>query len=130
MLSWEQLMELDTNYMTSIIPRAPWVAAEYDHNMSKPEFKQSVISMIIEGLSGSDYDYWLRPNDYPYLMPDGVQHVILWFKAGRFDSMQDAKQTLIRQHGIDPEQIVVSCNAHNLKSIPEIDHYHVFIKTK
>lgn len=77
--------------------------------------------------SSNSFQTALVPNDFPYYMANGLEHWVLW-KLGGPCSDEDvarAKQELVREHGLDANQIIHWVNPPNLQSLPAIDHVHI-----
>lgn len=121
--TWTHLLTLDQSIMTQQLDRDAVVDQEYRQKRELPGFKEQFLNYIYSGIE--DAGYWLRYNDYPYLMPQGVCHRVFWFVGDI--SMRQAKGIVCRDLDICSDQVVVACNSLPLKTIPELDHYHVFI---
>ena len=73
---------------------------------------------------------YLRKNDFPYNIPWYVKHYVMWMKPGL--TMNDEalcsaiKSSIIAEFKVSLK-FVYFRNAIKNKSIPEIEHYHVFI---
>lgn len=73
----------------------------------------------------------LCPNDFPYYMADDIEHWCLW-KLGddiEDEEVEEAKEELIRMHGQDLDFLCWR-NPPHLKSLPEIDHFHILLRKK
>lgn len=68
-------------------------------------------------------------NDFPYFTDDGIEHWCLWKLCQDIEDeeVEDAKQELRQIHGHDVEFLCWR-NPPHLKSLPEIDHYHILMR--
>lgn len=127
MTSWAQLRELDCSIMTWSLPRDTHVCEAYNKKCQEPNFAKTFRTEITEHLACSDY--WLRVNDFPYIVDTNVIHRVFWFKPEAY-TMAEAKQVILDTTGLTSDNIVVCCNVMHLKSIPELPHYHVFLRLR
>ena len=70
----------------------------------------------------------LCPNDFPYFVEDEVQHWCLWKLQENVvvNDIMIAKKELFEK--LDVEEFIHFVNPPHLKSIPQIDHAHIFIR--
>mmetsp|Transcript_2743 Transcript_2743/g.3827 ORF Transcript_2743/g.3827 Transcript_2743/m.3827 type:complete len:243 (-) Transcript_2743:1303-2031(-) len=70
----------------------------------------------------------LRLNDFPYYVEDNVQHWCLWKLKDNVDvdDISFARKELYK--ALDVEEFIHFVNPPHLKSIPEIDHAHIFVR--
>lgn len=120
-LSWETLKKLNLQILTTELPRKVSVQQSYMVRRNDPEHQPTLVAMISDGLRER-----LRKNDYPYHTSSDVEHLVLWF-TDIVLSLQEAQSWVVDYLGLPKTQIVVCCNAPCLKTVPEINHYHVFI---
>lgn len=73
----------------------------------------------------------LATNDFPYNFEDGIQHFVLWKLGGAVleSEISDAISEIISKASPDPVECVSYVNPLALKSIPEIDHAHILVRT-
>ena len=71
----------------------------------------------------------LCKNDFPYYNADGIEHWCLWKLCGDIedDEVEEAKEELRRRFG-GATEFLCWRNPPHLKSLPDIDHYHVLIR--
>jgi hypothetical protein len=127
MAVWERLIKLDCSFMDVALGRDQEVQHKYDSLRHQPLFKSKAIAKITTLLSTSPAGYLLCMNDFPYKTDDDVDHLVFWFSDTEL-SMKDVKDIIIKIKEVSAKQVVVCCNIDRLKSMPEIHHYHVFLK--
>lgn len=125
-LSWETLKKLNLQTLAETLPRKLSVQQSYMVQRNDPKHQPTLVAMIRDGLRDRK-GIWLRKNDYPYHTPSDVEHLVLWF-TDPVMSLQEAQSWVADYLGLLETQIVVCCNAPCLKTVPEINHYHVFIR--
>ena len=80
-----------------------------------------------------EISYRFIPNDYPYFLEDGVMHYVLWLRPD-VNIAIDTKsiRKVINQYILSkfnkPFDFYFFKNHKEIKSISEVEHYHVFIK--
>jgi len=127
-MSWDNIKKLDLQILTKSLLRAPSVQRLYMEQRNDPTHQPRLLTMLRNGLCRHN-GIWLRENDYPYQTPPDVEHHVLWFSdTETISSLQTAQSWVIDYLGLDETQIVVCCNDIQLKTVPEINHYHVFIR--
>ena len=132
--TWKELEQIVNNGILETLPvehkRSPYLGQVYERDrqtISKEQALQSIYAEIDAArvVLPSGKEVALTYNKYPYdlLLQNlpGVNHVLLWFKGSL--SVEQAKAYL---HSIGK----VGCLYENpvaLKSIPEVNHYQVFL---
>ena len=125
MISWEGLQTLDSSVLNFAIGRTPEVNKAYFAKKQEPGYMDSLVSMISTYLIHNN-GYWIRDNDFPYDFKGiPIVHKVFWFNKPT--SMSEAKCIVSRNTSISAEHLVICASSAPLKSVPDIDHYHVFI---
>jgi len=128
MTSWTQLQALDCKYLDVPLERDPAVAGQYMELQKDPTFKPRLLGHINDYLD--EFGHWLRDNDYPYLFcceeEEEIVHKVFWFR-GELD-MESVKLMVAEELAVDSTDVVVCCNNPTLKTVPEINHYQVFVR--
>jgi hypothetical protein len=133
-VSWEQLQTFDCSVITVQLGRTEAVARQYAEDRKRPNFRQQSITRIKSDLNESECGICLQDNDYPYMLEKGVVHCVLWFNKSSTMELDVAKYWVagyLKTAGateLSVDQIVLCCNPPEYKTIPEIEHYHVFIR--
>jgi colanic acid biosynthesis protein WcaH len=127
-VAWDTLRQFHGRVLTVALPRHPQVAAQYLEDKANPKFQEQLVALLREGLTERD-GIWLRPNDYPYYIESSVKHYVIWFTADpTVFTMHSALEFLVGLR-YSRDHLVICCNDSSLKSVPEVNHYHVFIRT-
>jgi hypothetical protein len=75
--------------------------------------------------------YVIIKNNFPYDLADGIEHYNLWIHPGNknplFHNMEYINE-LVSKHMTC--EFICFMNDISLQSVPEITHYHIFIKNK
>ena len=125
MISWEGLQMLDSSVLDVAIGRTPEVNKAYALKKQEPGYMDKLISMISTYLIQNN-GYWIRDNDFPYDFKGvPITHKVFWFN--RPTSMTEAKCIVSENIGISSDRLVICATSAPLKSVPDIDHYHIFI---
>lgn len=124
MTGWDELIALDCSFLLQKINRKPEVDAEYLQCRQKPGWREQAVQKFQDQLG--QREYLLTINNFPYHLNDGIEHMLLWFHEDH--DMSEVKSIACRELNTDATNVVVCCNAPNLKTIPEIVHYHVFVR--
>ena len=99
-------------------------------NYKKFIMKSNGIKTFTETLFVNEELYVLRKNDYPYNIGDNILHYVLWLKDKKnhdFNELNSIiKEQIVVQFKVSKE-FAFSENIYKNKSIPEVQHYHVFI---
>ena len=96
------------------------------------ELNQSKPRQLLKAVPSLDEVSFVRTslcrNDFPYYVEDNVQHWCLWklYENVNVDDIATAKRALYEE--LDAEEFIHFVNPPHLKSIPQIDHAHIFIR--
>lgn len=124
MTKWNELVAIDCSFLLQKINRKPEVLAAYHRCREQPGWQESTVDRFTHLLG--QQDHILTENEFPYDLEHGISHMLLWFHADR--PMQEVKAIACKELREDEHDVVVCCNAPDLKTIPEISHYHVFVR--
>ena len=125
MISWEGLQTLDSSVLDFAIGRNPEVNKAYAMKKQEPDYMNNLVSMISTYLIQNN-GYWIRDNDFPYDFKGvPIVHKVFWFNKPT--TMSEAKIIVSQNIGVSSDQLVVCATGSPFKSVPDIDHYHVFI---
>ena len=98
------------------------------------ELRDDFIAGLFEPTLVSQHiNYRFVPNNFPYFVENGIVHFVLWIRPGHIietDSMP-IRYTISRYVMSRFQRPLDFCyfkNTKDNKSVPEIEHYHVFIK--
>ena len=67
--------------------------------------------------------YCILQNNYPYNLEENIDHFCFWFSQKY--TMDEA--LIIIKNKFNTDNVIIFCNAHSIKSVKEIEHYHIFI---
>lgn len=92
-------------------------------------------NIFIENIKNHNEKYVFLKNDFPYNIDDNIKHYVLWCKEkSSINNIENIITIKIRElinkkiFSKQEYEFVFSYNVEKNKSIPEIMHYHVFIK--
>ena len=125
-VSWKHLQSLNCTVLTGPIARSPAVIAAYTIRRNEPNFKKNLIAATEKGICEHG-DYWLRDNDFPYYIESNIMHKVFWFNTNCPISMNRCRDLVAMDLDITKDRVVVCCNDLPLKTVPEVEHYHVFV---
>jgi len=97
-----------------------------DKSMRKKLFK----NRSLENGSICNEKAVLTPNNFPVQLPIGVEHWLVWiddYNISKSDGLQIC-QNLFNQKGWKNEDIIVFEKNKKRRSVPEIRHFHVYVK--
>lgn len=133
MISWDLLKEYEKNPpKSSKTYRTKKVNEEY--NIHKYKLKQQNITLsqhIIKTVfnNNSNKIIKLESNPFPYFIEDNVKHYLLWLNPlvkNTNINLLDHIPPIFNKYKDD--RIAIISNTKDARSIPEIDHIHIFIK--
>ena len=101
------------------LPRSREIQNCYDKHMANSEACQNFKNNIKEILSSNDYH--IQKNDFPYLVEEGVEHLLFW-------TTDISNALVIIPNMFKSKLITFWKNRPTNCSIPEIDHIHVFTR--
>lgn len=108
------------NPPTFPLPRSSEIQNNYDKHMANSKACQKFKKDIKNILSSSEYH--IQKNDFPYLIQEGVEHLLFWTR-------DVSNAMVIIPTMFDSKLIAFWQNHPSNCSIPEIDHIHVFLRT-
>ena len=122
-MNWNDLKHLHLTQKYYLFPRRKEVVESYDKfkselNISIDEYIKCILNKI-EG------NIVIRKNDYPYDLEENILHYVVWMKGD--ESKEDVVNYLDNLTLLD---YVLFENVGELKSVPEIRHYHLFLLEK
>jgi hypothetical protein len=125
--TWEYLHKFHLKACDVALGRTGEVQRAYMHNALQESHEERVVRLKNEidddqccRLCPNPFPYWLAPRD------DGrpIQHWLFWTKAKH--SMQDALR-IAREEFLEGTEVIITMNAPTHKTVPEIEHFHVFV---
>ena len=120
--SWSDLAEFHLQFASRMFPRSIEVDKQYQAYRNGSS--RVNLDVIRQQLAGGERKAWLLlENDFPYSLEPGINHYVFWFRGGY--SMEDAYALIKGEFGT--ESVVFSNLPHN-RTVPDINHYHVFIR--
>ena len=101
-------------------------------------YSEALRNSFIKGLFDKrlvapEISYRFIPNDYPYFVEDGVIHYVLWLRPNTNIAIDTKSiRKVINQYILTkfnrPFDFCFFRNCKEIKSVSEVEHYHVFIK--
>ena len=87
----------------------------------KQQFINNIKNLLIINL------FIIMPNNYPYHFEDDIKHLVFWYKGNI--CMNEAYHLVLNHnlHDYSRNNLILFCNEQYLKSIPEINHYHLLL---
>lgn len=141
-LSWDYLKQFNCKPPNETFPRTPEVVERYKNFKSVilslyKDFTEYLTEKHFTGID-SKILYKITKNDYPYLLEDGIQHLVCWFNPHLFpkdtESLNDISEKInliIKKYDYSLE-LGVNCvyfeNLLHARSVPGIRHIHIFIQ--
>jgi hypothetical protein len=123
------LQLLDAQTVHFALARDPIIQASYKQR-PREQRDNFVDSLFDDRLVDTTISYRFISNDFPYFVQNGVLHYVLWVRSGAETDVSFIRN-IISDHIIDkfhkPLEFYFYTNSRENKSIPEIDHFHVFI---
>ena len=89
--------------------------------------KNNGVDKFVDLLNHNHNKYFILVNTYPYNINNGVKHYVLWLKDNNIQVSYEIIKNELEKNNIR----LPFCYGKNLpknKSIPEIEHYHIFVK--
>ena len=118
--SWNELKKFHCKYLEIVIPRKTEVLCQYE-NDKQNGICQLQLDKIKDFLKINNF--LINENSYPYNIDKNVQHCLFWFSKGY--TMNDTLQIAYKY--FNTHNIIIMCNIQSLKSVIDIEHYHLFI---
>jgi len=74
-----------------------------------------------------DRSWIITKNKFPYDIDDQVVHLLIWLNPNKTPSEQEIRKYL---HQLVGDDYIMFKNTLDKKSIPSVDHFHLFVKIK
>lgn len=101
------------------------------NNRSKNIRNDFIDSLFDPYIVSNDVLYKFLPNNFPYNIEDGLLHYVLWIRPG-VETSNTTIRSIIAEKIVrrfkKPYEFTFFKNSDRYKSIPDVEHYHVFIK--
>ena len=118
---WEEILKYHRNPPTIRILRNPVVQKQYDEWLKDKNNMKNLQKILF--MDGESWD--LRHNRFPYHFTDNTQCYVLWSKIPlHYDSIEYIIKT-----NTPFQDYIYFTNKDNNKSIPDIFHTHIFVKS-
>ena len=122
--TWADLRKYHMRVCDVTLGRQPAVQRDYTRHMLKTP-REERVARVRQRLHGNDHA--LLPNNYPYWiapLDDGrvVHHWVFWTEAKH----TAAEAVALSQRALNVADVIVLESSAANKSMPEIDHFHVF----
>jgi hypothetical protein len=141
-LTWEYISKFNQSPPDETFPRSEKVIKSYRHHKTNIISKYDNISdyLINKLFSKSNAARLFRiiPNEFPYLLEDGIKHLVCWFNPFVFpynspdlNNRPDQIEIIMKFYnknlklGVD---WIYFENITSARSVPGIRHIHIFIK--
>ena len=118
--SWEHLTQYHCQYLDIVLSRKKEIACQYEIDKHNGTCSAN-LEKIKEFLKTNSFLIWT--NSYPYDVELNVRHYVFWFSQNY--TMEDAVE--IAKVHFKTDNIVIMCNIQSLKSVLDIEHYHLFV---
>lgn len=117
MITWNELQKYNMTVVSIRMPRAPEIEAKYDQCVTKKKNLQDIKQIVATN------GYLLTENNFPYKTESSVAHLVFWFSGNyTLKQAQELCQSILKR------DIVIFVNDMTVKSVLDIDHYHVFVQ--
>ena len=141
-LSWDYLLNFNQSPPDETFPRSVKVIQDYQQHKTNVISKYNNISEYITqtyfNKSNAAKFFRLVPNDFPYLLEDGIKHLVCWFNPFIFpydtpdlNTIPDQINIIMKLYNKDlilGKNYIYFENNTNARSVPGIRHIHIFIK--
>lgn len=121
-VTWNVLLKYNCSYVYHKFPREKNVIEKYAYDCRNGTSKKNLES-ILDIIKINKYCF--AENIYPYYLMKNIKHYVFWFYEIDI-SMEECLE--LSKIYFKTKNIVVFCNSPELKSVPNINHYHIFIK--
>jgi len=128
MLRWKDIIKFHLNPpKTSVFVRIPNVHNEYENHKKN---HNSIKDHIIKSYLHNNLKWNIVDNRFPYYIDKGISHKVLWINP-TVQINKDKIDTIIKRYtdSQNYSKYIYFQNIGNLRSIPEVPHYHIFINT-
>lgn len=127
-VTWADLQRKSSYELREAASRSTEVEEVYRKHREDLEKKGLTLCEYIDKkLFSEEAFYVFVPNDYPYFLEEDMEHWILWINPS-FAKPSKNKISKILEEELGEKDFLTFENAEENKSIPEIEHIHVFIK--
>lgn len=126
MLLWKDIIKYHQNPpQTSIFSRLPETQLKYDnHRKSCGPIKDHILNKYLY----NRLKWNIVDNKFPYHLQENIKHKVLWIYPS-IKLNKDKVDTIIKQYTLSHKynNYIYFQNIGDLRSIPEVPHYHIFI---
>lgn len=126
--TWDFLKGTHLRTLSTQIPRSQDVQTKYIKSKTKTDSRLDWIKQQLRSK-----DWILLKNDYPYDVQDGVVHYVFWYKDDisleQTHQICTSSAVCVSRSAPRVNDVVVTTNTTANKSVPDISHHHVFIRT-
>lgn len=122
MKSWNDLLEYDETVVSTAIGRKKEIELLYKNNSEDNRRR------FIQNIKNFMDDYYITLNNYPYDISYEIVHLIFWYSNKNTMSFKEVKLICSEIFCTHKDNIIIFSNDQKTKSIPEINHYHVFLR--
>ena len=116
-----------STYQHSVTIRDRMLIPDFLEGSLTPLF---MIKFIDNLFTSQDINYVFKPNNFPYAVDDNIIHYVLWIRPGLIINGTLLNTVIFRHIKLifkpNPKYSFIKNSVSN-KSIPQIEHYHVFI---
>lgn len=127
-IEWVDLQRWDLRCADAKFYRKEEVARAYeDHKRNLIAWKISPEDYI-RRTALRNKSYTITPNLFGYNVSPGIKHFVFWTQSYVNISMDQAKKIVSSELRVLPRNIVIFENRPDMKSLPGLPHYQVFIK--
>lgn len=125
-VAWTTLVAWHRNEVSFTFPRQSDVEARYRERLARETPADVAARIRRDHLTHAPWCLLL--NEYPYHCEPGVTHYVFWMRDKlSYDEVDRILVTECDEIPNDRRKIVVLENARTVKSIPGLEHYHVFV---
>ena len=129
-MNWDDVKKFHRKPPEIRLPRTVETIEKYEANMKIIKAKQTISEYLMNKYFSSGNKIVFGKNDYPYFTEPNVYHFLLWIHP----SMK-VKECMVSQlidshmpETLNAKEYIYFENLGNNKSIPDIRHFHVFIR--
>lgn len=119
-INWNHMIKYHLSIVDVVFPRKPEILQKYEDDI-----KNNICSHNLNKIKKEleYFDYVITINQYPYNFTSNLKHYIFWFN--NICSMNNALSICKKELG---DNIIIFCNTFNLKSVKDINHYHIILQ--
>ena len=126
MLNWTELTQLNETVVDRVIRRLPAVDRAYELHRERLRADGIAVESYIRDTVMGGRPTALTENNFPYMVPADVRHMVYWMAAGAETSMADVRRRVAAE--LSAADVVVFANSAGRRSVPGIEHYQVFVR--